>query len=557
MLEDLRPYPRGPLAVGFLALLAVFAACSKSPTTSTGGGGGTNDSTPPSAAVCASRVNDTETKLVDCIQQDALWAHMQAFQQIADENPGPDGHPSRNSGEPGYLASVNHIADLMRAAGYRVTIQTYPLFYRAFTPTPMFAEVSPAEQSFALGTDWTAPLYTGGGDVTAQVQPVGGILIPAPSASSSTSGCSPGDFAGFVPGRVALIQRGTCIFAQKAGNAVAAGASGVIIFNDGSPGDTGAGPCGSFNPGVPVVCLASYAVGQSLYQQAGAGAVMVHISVAFIQDPDRPDYNLIADSPYGDSNHVVVVDAHLDAIFGAGMLDNASGSATILEIALKLAKTHARNQLRYIWFGGEELGLYGSAYYTQHLSSTDVARIAFDVDADVTATPNYVYAIADPANSSGRKFFPAAGVQASKIGNDFFASYFTSAGLPYEYRSNDGTDSYNFSLIGVPNTGVLTGQDCCKGAGDVGLFGGTTGNYEGNVPGTDGGCVDRPFLWCDNLDNNDPVVLTTVSKAVASVVFKLADDASLGSGDTGANLRRPAPRTTTPRFITDSAGGSR
>ena len=29
---------------------------------------------------------------------------MQAFQEIADANPGPDGHPSRNSGEPGYLA---------------------------------------------------------------------------------------------------------------------------------------------------------------------------------------------------------------------------------------------------------------------------------------------------------------------------------------------------------------------------------------------------------------------------------------------------------------------
>ena len=32
---------------------------------------------------------------------------MQAFQAIADANPSPaDGHPSRNSGEPGYKASV-------------------------------------------------------------------------------------------------------------------------------------------------------------------------------------------------------------------------------------------------------------------------------------------------------------------------------------------------------------------------------------------------------------------------------------------------------------------
>jgi hypothetical protein len=33
---------------------------------------------------------------------DDLWNHMKAFQAIADANPSPaDGHPSRNSGEPG------------------------------------------------------------------------------------------------------------------------------------------------------------------------------------------------------------------------------------------------------------------------------------------------------------------------------------------------------------------------------------------------------------------------------------------------------------------------
>ena len=58
------------------------------------------------------------------------------------------------------------------------------------------------------------------------------------------------------------------------------------------------------------------------------------------------DYNVIADSPYGDPKHVVVIDAHLDSIYGAGMLDNASGSTTILEIALDMAKTHTRNRLR-------------------------------------------------------------------------------------------------------------------------------------------------------------------------------------------------------------------
>jgi hypothetical protein len=502
-------------------LVLALVGCDRQPTTP--------DSTQPievSDAVCASRSNDSESRLVECIRKDALWAHMVAFQQIADANPGPDGHASRNSGEPGYLASVNYVADLMRAAGYRVTIQTYTFRYSSLAGVPQFGEVSPAARDFAFPSEFVVQAGSGNGDVTAELKPAGGIVIPASATPTSASGCSASDFAGFPAGDVALIQRGTCPFDQKVALAASAGASGVILFNEGQAGRTGARGCfGVLDHGLPVVCMASYVVGESLYEQVMTGAVTVHLEASSITDPARPDYNLIAESPYGDPDHVVVVDAHLDAIYGAGMLDNASGSATILEIALKLARTPTRNQLRYIWFGGEELGLLGSLYYTRHLPADELDRIVFDVDADVTATPNYVYAIADPANSGD--VFPANVVPASKLGNDYFASYFTREGLPFEYRSSRGTDSYAFGLVGVPNTGILTGQDCCKSQAEVDLFGGYPGNYEGNVPGFDGGFVDRPFLWGDNLDNNDPQVLETVSKAFASVVFNLANDASL------------------------------
>jgi Peptidase family M28/PA domain/Bacterial Ig-like domain (group 2) len=484
------------------------------------------------ATGCVSRNFTAASDLVGCITQDGLWAHMVAFQQIADANPGSDGHPSRNSGEPGYLASVNYAANLLRAAGYRVTIQQYNYAYSGYSTVPLLGEVSPTATDFAYGPDFNITSSSGSGDVTAQLQPVGTILTPAPpSPGSSTSGCASSDFTGFVTGRIALIERGTCTFSTKVSLAATAGASGVIIFNDGSTGETAATSCGGpSSPGIPVVCVASYAAGVTLYNQAQLGPTTVRIRIQPLSDT-RPDYNLIADSPFGDTTHVVVVDAHFDAIYGAGMLDNASGSATILEIALKMATTHTTNQLRYIWFGGEETGLHGSAYYTQALAPADLARIVFDVDADVTATPNYVYAIADPAGGCCSSV-----VAASQVGNNYFSSYFTAAGLPFDDWNNIGTDSYSFALVGVPNTGVLTAQDCCKSAADVAKFGGFTGNYEGNIPSSDGGCVDRPFLWCDNLANNDPVILTIVSKAFASVVFNLANNATLGR----SGLRGPA-----------------
>lgn len=236
------------------------------------------------------------------------------------------------------------------------------------------------------------------------------------------------------------------------------------------------------------------------------------------------DYNLIADSPYGDANQVVVMEGHLDSIFGAGMLDNASGSSTLLEIALKLARTPTRNQLRYVWFGGEEVGLLGSRYYTRHLSAAERARIAFDYDADVTATPNHVYLIADPAKAPDASQFPPNVAPDSQVGNQYLRDYFKSIGTPVRSASfgNDGTDSHSFSLIGIPNTGILTQQNCCKNPGQVKLWGGQTGNYEGKIPSRNGGCVDTPGRWCDDIANNDPAVLVVASRASAYAALKLA-----------------------------------
>ena len=111
----------------------------------------TGDANP---TACAHRVNNTPKKLVDCVTKDDLWAHMVKFQQIADANPGADGHPSRNSGEPGYKASADYVADVMRAAGYNVTLQEYKFHYFSFVGTPVMREESPTPQSFGLGTDF-------------------------------------------------------------------------------------------------------------------------------------------------------------------------------------------------------------------------------------------------------------------------------------------------------------------------------------------------------------------------------------------------------------------
>jgi hypothetical protein len=485
---------------------------------------------------CAARVNDTPDTLVPCIQTTDLWNHMKAFQKIANENPSPaDFHPSRNSGEPGYKASVDYVAKVMKDAGYDVTIQPYKFTYYAYTSQPTFSEVSPTARDFVLSTDWN-PGQSTGTVSNGTVQPVKGIIIPPTSTPSSSSGCTMADFDGFVPGRVALIQRGTCNFGVKVQNAQAAGASGAIIFNEGNPGRTQvfAGSLQDANdqPIIPTIPVAftSFDTGQHFYDAAQGGTPgVVNLSIQAIVNPNADDYNVIAESKGGDPNHVLVVDAHLDAIYGAGMLDNASGSVTILDVAQMMKNVNPANKLRFIWFGGEELGLLGSHHYVNNLTSPELNRIGYDLDADVMATPNYSIGILDPAAPDlfGRRVtetFPNKVYEPSQVSRDQFVDYFNSVGLNHIFFSPVGTDAEAFNQAGVPAGGLLTGQDCCKTQQEVDLFGGYTGNYEGNIPSADGGCVDNPFLWCDNLSNNDPQVLTFMSKAFANEVVKLAFD---------------------------------
>jgi hypothetical protein len=466
------------------------------------------------SAGCEARVNDTPAKLDACMPMSSLWGILSHFQTIADQNKGPDGHGYRDTGTPGYEASVDYVAGLMQRAGYNVTIQQYVFAAPELSGKPRFGTTS---RSFAFNRDWFVAGRSGSGAITAPIE----------RPSRSRDGCVVTDFDGITRGAIALIERGPCSADMQVANARTAGARAIVLYS----AEGGAyRPRLNYPAGIPVIGVAMRAVGPDLIQNDESNrAPVAHIDIQ-LRRRAVTDYNLIADSPFGDAAHTVVIEGHLDSIFGAGMLDNASGSTSILRTALALANTPTHNHLRYIWFGGEELGLIGSSYYTTHLTPAELHQIVFDVDADVTATPNFDIQIANPAYASNVGQFPKNVVPQSRVGNDAFTDFFKTSGVvsrPVPF-GNDGTDSNSFALAGVPDTGVLTRQDCCKGSSEVRLWGGYLGNYEGNIPSFDGGCVDMPGLWCDNLSNNDPFVLVLVSRAVAHVTLKLANDASLG-----------------------------
>jgi Zn-dependent M28 family amino/carboxypeptidase len=458
---------------------------------------------------CGDRVQRTPKALEDCIERVSLWRHLSQFQLIADENPDRHGHGNRDIGTNGYRASVAYVSRLMRDAGYRVEIQPYHYDIGSVLGVP---QLSTQRAAYAYERDWFVARGSAPGTVTAVAEP----------PSGSPDGCASNDFAGFHRGDIALVRRGDCGFDAAASNADAAGAAAVIFYTtDGWAYEarlTGAAP-------IPVLGVVSSTVRDQLLAQYRSGkSPIVHLDIRMTTKRGI-DYNVIADSPYGDPNTIVAIDAHLDSIYGAGMLDNASGSTSILEVALNMAKTPTRNRLRYIWFGGEEVGLLGSQYYTTHLKPVQLHKIAFDIDVDVTATPNFDILIAAAQYTPGRKHFPPNVIPESRIGNRYFEDFFKATEVPVRPASFGayGTDSLSFSLAGVPNSGILTEQDCCKRPWERAIWGGYLGNYDGKIPSFNGGCVDYPHRWCDNLYNNDPLLLELVSRSVAYVAFELAN----------------------------------
>ena len=164
-----------------------------------------------------------------------ITEHLASFQAISDANGG-----NRVSGFGGYDASKDYAVERLEAAGYDVTVQPFEFQYDADRTPAVLQQTAPTTSSWVDGQDYSSMTYSGNGDVTATVTAVDLVVPPVGVANGNTSGCEAADFAGFTPGTIALMQRGTCPFGQKAQNAQAAGATAAVIFNEGQAGRTAA-----------------------------------------------------------------------------------------------------------------------------------------------------------------------------------------------------------------------------------------------------------------------------------------------------------------------------
>ena len=215
-------------------------------------------------------------------------------------------------------------------------------------------------------------------------------------------------------------------------------------------------------------------------------------------------YNLIADWPGGDTNHVVMAGSHLDSVTaGPGINDNGSGSAAVLETALAVSRTgyQPTKHLRFAWWGAEELGMIGSDHYVDNLTTTDRSKIDAYLNFDMIGSPNPGYFVYDDDPAIETVF------------KDFYAA----KGIPTEIETEgDGrSDHAPFDNAGIPVGGLFSGADYTKTSAQAQKWGGTAGQAFD-------ACYHRS---CDTSSNINDTALDTNSDALAHTVWTLSSQA--------------------------------
>jgi Zn-dependent M28 family amino/carboxypeptidase len=374
---------------------------------------------------------------------------------------------------------------------------------------------SPTDR-YVAGRDFATLGYSGSGRVEAPVTAVD-LLVPSQRANASTSGCEASDFRGFPRGSIALLQRGTCTFRQKIDNAIAAGASAVLVFNEGGPGRRELVTATLGPPQVRVPALAtSFELGDDLRNNVRDGPTATTLVVAAdMVAEQRRTRNVIAESRTGNATSLVVVGAHLDSVQrGPGINDNGSGSAVILEIAEQLAKTRPRNRLRFVWWGAEELGLLGSRYYVGRLTTAARARHALYLNFDMVGSTNFALFVYD-GDAAATDRLPAPPPGSAEVERTF-TRYFDARRIPYRETGMGGSDHLSFAHAGIPIGGLFTGASEDKSAEEQVSFGGRAG---------------QPYdpcyhLACDTVRNTNATALSRVAGAAAHAVRAFARDTS-------------------------------
>jgi Peptidase family M28/PA domain len=420
--------------------------------------GGDDDSGRSAPAQPSTTASSHRERPSTAITRAELRRHLDALQRIADRNGG-----TRAAGTPGYDQSANYVAARLEDAGWKVTRQDVPFTYFQLHD----ASLSLGGRELTRADDFQVLSYSGSGRAAGDLREVG-------------LGCDASDFDGLESGQVPLVERGECFSRDKARNAERAGASAVVI-REPVTSDRGV-PSGTLVvPGIeiPVVVVSADALGK---EPAGTRVTMT------VDATSRRGQtaNVIAETPGGSADHVVMAGGHLDSVAGGpGIDDNGSGVATLIEAAEAIGPRPPGAKVRVAFWAAEELGLLGSRRYVNSLDKTDKQRIDAYINFDMVGSPHPVpdvYGDGDPALAKVLREADGGHLGDADVGG--------------------ASDHVFFQLAGIPVNGLYTGS---------------------SEPAPGGGARDPCYhLACDTTGNVDLPMLLRMAKTAAAALQTLS-----------------------------------
>lgn len=392
-----RPKARWPLALVAVFAILVLSACSE-----------TARQADPTVTVTPGRGAAAPTATPTAPAEflgDRAMEHIKELSQTI----GP-----RVAGSAGESDGVEYIAGELQAMGYDVEVREFSYEGDRFRA----GSVTVGMQVF----DSYTMTGSGGGSAEGEAVYIG-----------------IGDEAGVagkeLQGKIAIADRGGDVpFAEKLRNARAAGASGLVVANN-EPGDL----IGSVGEGadVPVVGVDDEA-GDVLRMAAQTGET-VRIDAPGTLSTSK---NVLARADSGRACGVLVGGHHDTVPAAPGALDNASGSATVLELARAFAADGLDPGLCFATFGAEESGLFGSKAMAEQFQE-EGALPKVMVNLDMTALGENIELIGDP-DLQRKASVIAQGLQI--------------AAAPSQLGANFGSDHQSFQEQGVPVIFLTTSE---------------------------------------------------------------------------------------------------
>lgn len=422
------------------------------------------------------------------VTADGMYTHLRKLQDIAGANKG-----SRAQGTPGYDASADYVAQVLKDKGFDVQTPEFDRLDRTEGGNPTLTVAG-----HGYHVDQASLLVT---------TPPGGVnaitLRP-----QKAPGCTAADYGAVsVKGAIAVVDDTSCSVRDKQNAAIAKGAVGLLVVSQ--PG-TGGSPAGLFPPGyyqqltVPVGVIGNDA-DTALRRTTAAVRLVLDSKPVLVKSR-----NVVAQTKTGDAKNVVLAGAHLDSsAYSPGINDNGSGVAALLEAASVLgSQPRITNAVRFVFWGSEA---EGPTKYVGGLAQDQLDDVAMYLSVDMLGSPNAGYFTYD-GDQSGQPNpdIPAPTVPTGSAGVErTLAGCLYLAGVrPADMPLSRTTDYGPFLAAGVPVGGLTAGSSQRKTEVQERLWGGHAGV-----------AFDPNYNTArDTIDNIDRQALSVMGQAAAFAI---------------------------------------